>query len=43
MTTKLSQISRGMLISAAAGAAVTLATLWVALITTAAATMILRA
>jgi len=39
----LSRISRGRLVSAAAGAAVTLAALWLALITTATATIILRA
>jgi len=40
---RLSLISRGMLVSTAAGAAVTLVTLWLALITAAAATVILRA
>jgi len=39
----LSQISHGRLVSAAAGAAVTLAALWLALITAAAAMIILRA
>jgi len=39
----LSRISHGRLVSAAAGAAVTLAALWFALITAAAATVILRA
>ena len=39
----LSRISRDRLISAAAGAAVTLAALWLGLITVAAATIILRA
>jgi len=38
----VSRISRGRLVSAAAGAAVTLAALWLALITAAAATIILR-
>jgi len=38
-----SRISRGRLVSATAGAAVTLATLWLALITAAVATIILRA
>jgi len=39
----LSQISRGRLVSAADGAAFTLVALWLALITAAAATVILRA
>ena len=39
----LSRISRGSLVSTTAGAAVTLAALWLALITTAAATIILHA
>ena len=39
----VSQISRGRLVSAAAGAAVTLAALWLTLITAAAAMIILRA
>jgi len=41
--TQLSRTSRDRLLSAAAGAAVTLAALWLALITAAAATVILRA
>jgi len=40
---QLSRISRGRLVSAAAGAAVTLAALWLALITAATATVLLRA
>jgi len=39
----MSRISHGRLVSSAAGAAVTLAALWFALITAAAATVILRA
>jgi len=39
----MSRISRGRLVSAAASAAVTLAALWLALITAATATIILRA
>jgi len=39
----MSRISRGRLVSTAARAAVTLVALWLALITTAAATVILRA
>ena len=42
-TSYLSRISHGRLVSAAAVAAVTLVALWLALITTAAATVILRA